>query len=255
MARGIRDAAGATAFFALGLGQGHDPFLMKGMESAVDVLVSAARAREKIVVFGDYDVDGVTAVAQLRAVLRALGADSVPFLPHRVRDGYGLKPETFRRVFEQHRPKAIVTVDCGITAVEAVAEAAAAGVAVVITDHHLPADVLPEGASVVNPKQPGCGLPVQGPLRGGRRVQDRSGDHPAREALARRGVARESRRARHDQRHRSPARRKPWNRRSEASPASPIPGRRGSGRSSRRPACPRPPSPVPRTSPFASRRA
>ena len=73
---------------------------MKGMERAVEVLVSAARAREKIVVFGDYDVDGVTAVAQLRAVLRALGADSVPFLPHRVRDGYGLKPETFRRVFD-----------------------------------------------------------------------------------------------------------------------------------------------------------
>ena len=161
LSRGVSDAAGARAFFAPGLSQGHDPFRMKGMERAAEVLVRAARNREKIVVFGDYDVDGVTAVAQLRAVLRALGADSVPFLPHRVRDGYGLKPETFRKVFAQHRPKAIVTVDCGITAVEAVAEAAAAGVSVVITDHHLPPDVLPDGASVVNPKQPGCGYPFK----------------------------------------------------------------------------------------------
>ncbi|MGH9443082.1 MAG: single-stranded-DNA-specific exonuclease RecJ [Thermoanaerobaculia bacterium] len=161
LARGVFDAPGASQFFAPGLSQGHDPFRMKGMERAVDVLVSAAREREKIVVFGDYDVDGVTAVAQLRAVLGALGANSVPFLPHRVRDGYGLRPETFRRVFEQHRPKAIVTVDCGITAVAAVAEATAAGVDVVITDHHLPADVLPDGASIVNPKQPGCGYPFK----------------------------------------------------------------------------------------------
>jgi single-stranded-DNA-specific exonuclease len=161
LSRGIQDGDGARSFFAPGIANGYDPFLMKGMDRAVDVLVAAARARERIVVFGDYDVDGVTAVAQLRAVLRALGADSVPFLPHRIRDGYGLKPETFRKVFEQHRPKAIVTVDCGITAVEAVAEAAAAGVAVVITDHHLPPEVLPEGASIVNPKQPGCPYPFK----------------------------------------------------------------------------------------------
>lgn len=159
--RGIRDASEAAEFFSPSLSQCHDPFLMKGMESAVDALVGVARRGEKVVVFGDYDVDGVTAVAQLRAVFRALGAQAVPFLPHRVRDGYGLKPETFRKVFAEHRPQAIVTVDCGITAVEAVAEAAAAGVAVVITDHHLPPDVLPAGAAVVNPRQPGCAYPFK----------------------------------------------------------------------------------------------
>jgi len=159
--RGIDSAGQAEEFFAPSLGRGPDPFLMKGMDKAVPALVSAARAGEKIVVFGDYDVDGVTAVAQLRAVFRALGADSVPFLPHRLRDGYGLKPETFRKVFAEHRPRAIVTVDCGITAVEAVAEAAAAGVSVVITDHHLPPDVLPDGAAVVNPRQPGCAYPFK----------------------------------------------------------------------------------------------
>jgi len=159
--RGIGSPEEAGEFFSPSLDRGPDPFRMKGMEKAVPALVSAARAGEKIVVFGDYDVDGVTAVAQLRAVFRALGADSVPFLPHRVRDGYGLKPETFRKVFAEHRPRAIVTVDCGITAVEAVAEATAAGVSVVITDHHLPPDVLPDGAAVVNPKQPGCEYPFK----------------------------------------------------------------------------------------------
>ena len=159
--RGLADPASAREFLAPSLDRTPDPFAMKGMDRAVDALVAAARRGERIVVFGDYDVDGVTAVAQLRAVFRALGADTVPFLPHRVRDGYGLKPETFRKVFAEHRPRAIVTVDCGITAVEAVAEAARAGVAVVITDHHLPPDVLPEGAAVVNPKQPGCGYPFK----------------------------------------------------------------------------------------------
>ncbi|HET9793122.1 MAG TPA: single-stranded-DNA-specific exonuclease RecJ, partial [Thermoanaerobaculia bacterium] len=159
-ARGF-DGAAARDFLSPSLDRAPDPFAMKGMEAAVDALVSTARRGERIVIFGDYDVDGVTAVAQLRAVFRALGADAVPFLPHRVRDGYGLKPETFRKVFAEHRPRAIVTVDCGITAVEAVAEAARAGVAVVITDHHLPPDVLPAGAAVVNPKQPGCGYPFK----------------------------------------------------------------------------------------------
>jgi len=160
-ARGIKTLREAEEFFSPSLAAAPDPFRMKGMEKAVDALVAAARGGEKIVVFGDYDVDGVTAVAQLRAVFRALGAHTVPFLPHRVRDGYGLKPETFRKVFAEHRPRAIVTVDCGITAVAAVAEAAAAGVAVVITDHHLPPDVLPDGAAVVNPKQPGCEYPFK----------------------------------------------------------------------------------------------
>jgi len=159
--RGIETVADAAAYLRPADGGLHDCGLLEGAEAAADLLVATARRGGRIVVFGDYDVDGVTAVAQLRAVFRALGARSVPFLPHRVKDGYGLKPETFRKVFAEHRPSAIVTVDCGITAVEAVAEAAAAGVAVVITDHHLPPDVLPAGAAVVNPRQPGCEYPFK----------------------------------------------------------------------------------------------
>ena len=110
-------------------------------------------------VFGDYDVDGVTAVAQLRAALSRVGADAVAFIPHRLRDGYGLKPETVRRVLAELSPAVIVTVDCGITALEGVAAAREAGVDVIVTDHHLVPDELPAGAIVVNPRQPGCTYP------------------------------------------------------------------------------------------------
>src|SRR5262249_10396856 len=112
-----------------------------------------------IVVFGDYDVDGVTAVAQLKAALLRAGADAISFLPHRLRDGYGLRPETVARVLDRFHPAVIVTVDCGITAVEGVACARARGVEVVVTDHHLVPEQLPQGAVVVNPKQPGCPYP------------------------------------------------------------------------------------------------
>ena len=106
-------------------------------------------------------MDGVTAVAQLRAALSRLGADAVAFIPHRLRDGYGLKPDTVRRVLEDLRPATIITVDCGIGAVEGVACARAAGVDVIVTDHHLVPDELPAGAVVVNPRQPGCPYPYK----------------------------------------------------------------------------------------------
>ncbi len=137
----------------------HDPLLLKGAAEAADVLVSAARNGRRIVVFGDYDVDGVTSVAQLRAALLRAGADAVAFLPHRLRDGYGLRPDTVRRVLDELHPSVLVTVDCGITAIEGVACARAAGVDVVVTDHHLVPDELPAGAIVVNPRQPGCEYP------------------------------------------------------------------------------------------------
>ena len=159
--RGVTDAAGARAFLhpeASGL---HDPTLLLGAEAAADLLVSTARRGKRVVVFGDYDVDGVTAVAQLRAALFRVGADAVAFIPHRLRDGYGLKPDTVRRVLAEHDPATIVTVDCGITALEGVAFARAAGVEVIVTDHHLVPDELPSGAIVVNPKQPGCPYPYK----------------------------------------------------------------------------------------------
>ena len=159
--RGVRDAAQARAFLSPAATGLHDPSLLLGSEAAADLLVSTARRGKRVVVFGDYDVDGVTAVAQLRAALFRVGADAVAFIPHRLRDGYGLKPDTVRRVLAEYDPATIVTVDCGITAIEGVACARDAGVEVIVTDHHLVPAELPAGAIVVNPKQPGCPYPYK----------------------------------------------------------------------------------------------
>lgn len=159
LGRGVRTAAAARAFLGAANGPFHDPSAMSNVDAAADLLVATARAGRRIVVFGDYDVDGVTAVAQLRAALRRVGAEAVAFIPHRLRDGYGLKPETVRRVLAEQAPAAIVTVDCGITAADGVACAREAGVDVIVTDHHLVPSQLPPGALVVNPRQPGCGYP------------------------------------------------------------------------------------------------
>jgi single-stranded-DNA-specific exonuclease len=157
--RGIATADAARAFLSPREGPFHEPESMLGVEAAADLLASCARNGRRVVVFGDYDVDGVTAVAQLRAALTRAGGESAAFIPHRLRDGYGLKPETVRKVVADLSPSAIVTVDCGITAIEGVACARAAGVEVIVTDHHLVPSELPAGAIVVNPRQPGCGYP------------------------------------------------------------------------------------------------
>ncbi|MGH9366152.1 MAG: single-stranded-DNA-specific exonuclease RecJ [Thermoanaerobaculia bacterium] len=159
--RGVRTAEEAEQFRRPDPSRLHDPLLLTGVEEAADRLVSAAARGRRVVVFGDYDVDGVTAVAQLRAALLRAGADAVAFLPHRLKDGYGLKPETVRRVLAEQRPAVIVTVDCGITALEGVACARAAGVDVIVTDHHLVGEQLPAGAVVVNPRQAGCPYPYK----------------------------------------------------------------------------------------------
>jgi single-stranded-DNA-specific exonuclease len=161
IARGIETPEEASRFLHPDVSTLHDPLALRGADEAARALVSASRARRRIVIFGDYDVDGVTAVAQLRAALLRAGADAVAFLPHRLRDGYGLKPETVGRVLEELRPAVLVTVDCGIGAVEGVALAVRRGVEVIVTDHHLVPDQLPQGALVINPKQPGCGYPYK----------------------------------------------------------------------------------------------
>ncbi len=157
--RGVEDGAQARDFLSPREGPFHDPERMLGVAAAADLLVSAARRGRRVVVFGDYDVDGVTAVAQLRAALGRAGCEAVAFIPHRLRDGYGLKPETVRRVLADLSPAVIVTVDCGITAIDGVDVARRAGVDVVVTDHHLVPEQLPRGAIVVNPRQNGCAYP------------------------------------------------------------------------------------------------
>ena len=160
-ARGIADPGEARRWLDPRPEALHDPFGMGGMTEAVGLLAATARRGGRVVVFGDYDCDGIGALAILTTTLKKLGADAVPFVPHRIRDGYGLRSATLLRVLEEHAPEGIVTVDCGITAVDPVREAVSRGVYVVVTDHHLPAEELPQGAVLLNPRIPGCPYPFK----------------------------------------------------------------------------------------------
>ncbi|MDE3134168.1 MAG: single-stranded-DNA-specific exonuclease RecJ [Acidobacteriota bacterium] len=133
--RGYREPAAVRAFLAAD--QRHDPSLFAGLDRALELIWGHVRAGTRIVVHGDYDVDGVCATAVLVRALRALGADAGWYLPSRSADGYGLAAATVERLC-QAGTGLLITVDCGITAVEQVAAARAAGMDVVITDHHAP---------------------------------------------------------------------------------------------------------------------
>jgi single-stranded-DNA-specific exonuclease len=152
--RGFDDADAARSFLRPSLTDLSDPLAITGMLRAVDVIVDAVRAGTPILVHGDYDVDGQCASALLTRALRVGGGQVQPFVPHRLRDGYDFGPAGLA---EAARIGAglIVTCDCGITAVETVRAAGDAGIAVVVTDHHLPGPELPPAAAVVDPQQLG----------------------------------------------------------------------------------------------------
>ena len=156
--RGVADAAGADRFLKPSLDQLHDPFLLAGMEQAVLRLLRARDAGERVAIVGDYDVDGVTATAQLLAVFAACGLEVRSILPHRLREGYGFQPVHAERAAAEGC-RLIVTADCGSSSAEAVERAIALGIDVLITDHHLPGCDLPTAAIHVNPRQPGCSYP------------------------------------------------------------------------------------------------
>ncbi|MDR2519589.1 MAG: single-stranded-DNA-specific exonuclease RecJ [Eubacteriaceae bacterium] len=136
----------------------YDPFLLSGMESAVRAIRASAERGEKILVVGDYDCDGVCGAAILKKALRKIGADCSAYLPDRFRDGYGLNP----RIIEdaaQSGTKLIVTADNGISALEASRTAKKLGIRLIVTDHHMPPDALPEAEAIVNPLLEGAAYP------------------------------------------------------------------------------------------------
>ncbi len=157
-ARGVRGPEDLRAFLAPTLEDLHPPERLLGMPAAVEALARACARRSKITVVGDYDVDGVSATALLTAVLRSLGCDALPLLPNRHAEGYGLQPEHVRRARELGA-EMILTADCGVRSLEAAREAARLGLELVVTDHHLPGPTLPQGAIVIDPRQPGCDYP------------------------------------------------------------------------------------------------
>ncbi len=158
--RGYSEPDAARSFLRPSLEALSPPEALPGMAGAVAAVAEAVERKVPVLVHGDYDVDGQTAVALLTRALRLGGAQVEPFVPHRLRDGYDFGPAGLERAVRVGAGL-IITCDCGITAVETVARAAAAGIEVVITDHHLPPAVLPAARAIVNPF---CG-PDPGGLR------------------------------------------------------------------------------------------
>jgi single-stranded-DNA-specific exonuclease len=159
--RGLDDPADARRFLSPDLSQLHDPYLMTGIREAVERLRGAVARRESIAIHGDYDVDGVTSTAILRRAIEVLGGDAVHFVPDRLKDGYGLQPATVERLAAAGA-RLIVSVDCGIRAMDAAVRARELGVDLIITDHHEPDASLPPALAVINPKRPDCRYPDKG---------------------------------------------------------------------------------------------
>lgn len=140
------------------LAQLHKPNF-KGLQEAVSILADAVVAQAKIIIVGDFDADGATSSALAVLALRAMGLHNVDFLvPNRFEYGYGLTPEIVA-VARAQQPDVIITVDNGISSIEGVKAARELGIAVIVTDHHLPGDQLPDADAIVNPNQPGCEFP------------------------------------------------------------------------------------------------
>lgn len=156
--RGITDAEGARRFLHGTLDDLHDPFLMAGMDKAVERILAAIAARELVLIFGDYDADGILATVMLHKALATLGARVDYFIPERLKDGYGLKEDRIA-VAEERGAGLVISVDCGIKADGFVRRARALGIDVIITDHHLPGPVLPEALALLDPVLETSGYP------------------------------------------------------------------------------------------------
>lgn len=157
--RGMRDAQGVTKFLTADYHSGlHDPFRMKGMSAASTRIAQAITQGEPMAVYGDFDTDGVTAVTLMIQAVTAMGGQIRPYIPHRLREGYGLNTEAIETL-STDGVRLLITVDCGISNVVEVERANALGLDVIVTDHHHPPPILPNAFAVVNPKQAGCTYP------------------------------------------------------------------------------------------------
>ena len=159
-ARGIETPEQAAAFLEREDKLTISPFLMRDMDKAAARVQRAIANGERIAVFGDYDVDGITATCILVDYLKSRGADVVHYIPRRIEDGYGLSHDAIKGLFDQG-VRLLVTVDCGITGVEEVDYANSLGLDVVITDHHECREVLPRAVAVVDPHRADCGYPFK----------------------------------------------------------------------------------------------
>jgi single-stranded-DNA-specific exonuclease len=158
--RGIETSEQVDRFFNPSNSHLHDPFLMRDMDKAVERIVQALGRRERIAIYGDYDVDGITAASMLYLFLKDLGGDVVPYIPDRQNEGYGIS-ETGILELGKGGAGLIVSVDCGITSIAEAHFAREHNVDLIITDHHEPGDALPEALAVCDPKRDGCEYPFK----------------------------------------------------------------------------------------------
>jgi len=156
--RGYGDTEAAKRFLRPRLDQLHDGSAMMSLEVAVERLVRAIRDGELIMIHGDYDVDGICSTTLLVRAIRGFGGNVIPFIPNRMTDGYDLGAAGVKHAIEVGA-KVVVTCDCGTTALEPVAALNAAGIDVVISDHHLPRDTFPDSLALLNPRRPDCDYP------------------------------------------------------------------------------------------------
>ena len=129
----------------------YDPFLLPDMEIAVERIIKAINAREKIIIYGDYDVDGITSICVLKKFLEDRGIQISQTIPNRLNEGYGLNKEAIDRISKE-KYTLMITVDCGISGIEEIKYANSLGIETIVTDHHEPLDVLPDAIAVIDPK-------------------------------------------------------------------------------------------------------
>jgi single-stranded-DNA-specific exonuclease len=156
--KGFRCAEDVNAFLRPRLGSLSDPFLLPQMRAAVSRILEALSRRERIVLFGDYDVDGVTSLTLLAEMLRAYGGALELFLPLRMEEGYGLSPESVERCIGQYCPQLLIAIDCGTSSLSEIADLRKRGVDVIVLDHHEPKSALPDCIAIVNPKTTDSGF-------------------------------------------------------------------------------------------------
>ena len=152
MRKGFATAEDVETFLRPRLSSLSDPFLLPNMRPAVERILAALDRHERVVLFGDYDVDGVTSIALLAEMLRAYGSSPDLFLPLRMEEGYGLSPESVERCLEQYHPQLLIAVDCGTSSVAEITDLKKHAVDVIVLDHHEPKSALPECVAIVNPK-------------------------------------------------------------------------------------------------------
>ncbi len=158
--RGIENFADAKNFFRPQLTDLHSPWLMKDMDKAVTRIITAINNEEKILVFGDYDVDGTTSVACMYQFLKKIHSNLNFYIPHRYREGYGVSKAGIEFANENGF-SLIISIDCGIKSTELISYAKELGIDFIVCDHHLPDEILPRAAGILNPKQTDCNYPYK----------------------------------------------------------------------------------------------